>query len=154
MWEFISSQRVCDLVVTFSSPLEACRAILAESYRLWLQFDVRTDDITMILAWLDSDTAGPAPRPASADEKRKYELLLEAGHLLRLGRHLLLQLTQPVGRARVLLTVLCVPPMAMPRWRALSRPWAPQPTGSPHMLFDFISFASLLSHLLSIRHKT
>ena len=31
VWEFISSQRVVDMVMGFSSPLEACRAVVAES---------------------------------------------------------------------------------------------------------------------------
>ena len=29
------------MVPRFSDPFEACRAIIAESYRLWLQHDVR-----------------------------------------------------------------------------------------------------------------
>lgn len=79
VWEFITSQEVVDKVVRFESPLEACRAIVAESYRRWLQFDVRTDDITIILGWLDSDEGGAAPREASDEEIRRYEELRKAG---------------------------------------------------------------------------
>jgi cGMP-dependent protein kinase 2 len=57
VWEFLSSQTVVDMVGQVwhegGEPLAACRAVVAESYRLWLQFDVRTDDITMILAFID-----------------------------------------------------------------------------------------------------
>ena len=67
------------MVMGFSSPVEGCRAVVAESYRLWLQFDVRTDDITMILALLDHATHGRAPRPAPEEEIHQYELLVEAG---------------------------------------------------------------------------
>ena len=68
VWEFLSSQRVVDMVLRFTSPLEACHAVVAESYRLWLQYDVRTDDITMILAWLDHEYKGAAPRAPSEEE--------------------------------------------------------------------------------------
>ena len=40
---------------------------------------VRTDDITMILAFLDHETHGRAPRPAPEEEINQYELLVEAG---------------------------------------------------------------------------
>ena len=33
--------------------VHACRAIISESYRLWLQYETRTDDITMILGFID-----------------------------------------------------------------------------------------------------
>lgn len=49
VFEFLSSQAVVDMVSKFSDPLEACKHVVAEAYRLWLQFDERTDDITMIL---------------------------------------------------------------------------------------------------------
>ena len=53
VWEFLTNQAVCDIVGRFDVPLDACRATVAEAYRLWLQFDVRTDDITMLLAFID-----------------------------------------------------------------------------------------------------
>ena len=42
------------MILKFTDPLDACRAVVAESYRLWLQYEVRTDDITMILAFIDT----------------------------------------------------------------------------------------------------
>ena len=64
VWEFLTNQSVTDMVLKFDDPLEACRAVVAESYRLWLQYEVRTDDITMIMAFLDwsedDGTADPA----------------------------------------------------------------------------------------------
>ena len=53
VWEFLTNQSVADLVIKFTDPLAACRAVVAESYRLWLQYDNRTDDITMILAFIE-----------------------------------------------------------------------------------------------------
>ena len=53
VWEFLTNQAVCNMVALHEDPLAASRAVVAESYRLWLQFDVRTDDITMILTFID-----------------------------------------------------------------------------------------------------
>jgi CRP-like cAMP-binding protein/serine/threonine protein phosphatase PrpC len=71
VWEFLTNQSVTDMVLKFDDPLEACRAVVAESYRLWLQYEVRTDDITMIMAFLDWDEAGPDPGAAAADPRRR-----------------------------------------------------------------------------------
>ncbi|GAX81252.1 hypothetical protein CEUSTIGMA_g8684.t1 [Chlamydomonas eustigma] len=49
VWEFLSSQSVVDMVSKFDDPQEACFSVVAESYRLWLQHETRTDDITMIV---------------------------------------------------------------------------------------------------------
>ena len=37
VWEFLTNQTVVDMIGKFDEPLDACRAIVAESYRLWLQ---------------------------------------------------------------------------------------------------------------------
>lgn len=39
-------------VSKFEDPHEACLSVVAESYRLWLQHETRTDDITMIVLQL------------------------------------------------------------------------------------------------------
>jgi CRP-like cAMP-binding protein/serine/threonine protein phosphatase PrpC len=49
VFEFLSSQAVVDMVAKFKDPRDACAAIVAESYRLWLQYETRTDDITIIV---------------------------------------------------------------------------------------------------------
>eukprot|EP01018_Ginkgo_biloba_P033871 Gb_14360 [translate_table: standard] len=49
VFEFLSSQAVIDMVAKFKDPRDACAAIVAESYRLWLQYETRTDDITIIV---------------------------------------------------------------------------------------------------------
>ncbi len=36
-------------VSKFDDPHEACLSVVAESYRLWLQHETRTDDITMVV---------------------------------------------------------------------------------------------------------
>ena len=56
VWEFITSQDVINMAAQFQDPLAAARAIVVESYRRWMQFDVRTDDITAVVAYLDQSS--------------------------------------------------------------------------------------------------
>uniref|UniRef100_A0A0C9RNT7 protein-serine/threonine phosphatase n=1 Tax=Wollemia nobilis TaxID=56998 RepID=A0A0C9RNT7_9CONI len=49
VFEFLSSQAVVDMVAKFKDPRDACAAVVAESYKLWLQYETRTDDITIIV---------------------------------------------------------------------------------------------------------
>lgn len=48
VWEFLTNQSVTDMILKFSDPLEACRAVVAESYRLWLQYEVATPSLCSI----------------------------------------------------------------------------------------------------------
>ncbi|KAK6944938.1 PPM-type phosphatase-like domain, partial [Dillenia turbinata] len=59
VFEFLSSQTVVEMVAKFHDPRDACAAIVAESYRLWLQYETRTDDITVIVVHVNGliDTA-------------------------------------------------------------------------------------------------
>ncbi|XP_026658591.2 protein phosphatase 2C and cyclic nucleotide-binding/kinase domain-containing protein isoform X3 [Phoenix dactylifera] len=56
VFEFLSSQTVVDMVAKFKDPRDACTAIVAESYRLWLQYETRTDDITIIVVHINGLT--------------------------------------------------------------------------------------------------
>lgn len=40
----------------FKDPRDACAAVVAESYRLWLQYETRTDDITIIVVHINGLT--------------------------------------------------------------------------------------------------
>ena len=40
----------CSQVSKYDDPQEAAIAVVVEAYRLWLQYEVRTDDITIIVA--------------------------------------------------------------------------------------------------------
>lgn len=53
VFEFITSQGVVDMVAKYASPVEAAKHVVAEAYRLWLTYDDRTDDITMIIINFD-----------------------------------------------------------------------------------------------------
>ncbi|KAM5547617.1 protein phosphatase 2C and cyclic nucleotide-binding/kinase domain-containing protein [Rosa sericea] len=68
VFEFISSQTVVDMVAKYKDPRDACAAIVAESYKLWLQYETRTDDITVIVVHVDGLTAtavGQSVHPGS-----------------------------------------------------------------------------------------
>ncbi|KAM0869882.1 hypothetical protein ACQ4PT_040389 [Festuca glaucescens] len=56
VFEFLSSQTVVDMIAKYKDPRDACAAIVAESYRLWLQYETRTDDITIILVHINGLT--------------------------------------------------------------------------------------------------
>uniref|UniRef100_M4BCA0 protein-serine/threonine phosphatase n=1 Tax=Hyaloperonospora arabidopsidis (strain Emoy2) TaxID=559515 RepID=M4BCA0_HYAAE len=56
VFEFLTSQNVVDIVKQFENPSEACHALVEEAYNRWLQFEVRTDDITAICIFLDGVT--------------------------------------------------------------------------------------------------
>ncbi|KAL1358419.1 hypothetical protein HN51_003693 [Arachis hypogaea] len=49
IFEFLSSQTVVDMAASYSDPRDACAAIAGESYKLWLEHENRTDDITIII---------------------------------------------------------------------------------------------------------
>ncbi|XP_057759820.1 protein phosphatase 2C and cyclic nucleotide-binding/kinase domain-containing protein isoform X1 [Arachis stenosperma] len=70
VFEFISSQTVVDMVAKFKDPRDACAAIVAESYRLWLQYETRTDDITIIIVHINGLT-----EPGVGQEKTYGESL-------------------------------------------------------------------------------
>lgn len=40
----------CLQVSKYDDPQEAAIAVVVEAYRLWLQYEIRTDDITIIIA--------------------------------------------------------------------------------------------------------
>lgn len=47
---------LCFQVAKYKDPQDACAAIVAESYRLWLQYETRTDDITVIVVHINELT--------------------------------------------------------------------------------------------------
>ncbi|KAK4283581.1 hypothetical protein QN277_000517 [Acacia crassicarpa] len=49
IFEFLSSQTVVNMAASYTDPGEACAAIAGEAYRLWLEHENRTDDITIII---------------------------------------------------------------------------------------------------------
>jgi serine/threonine protein phosphatase PrpC/CRP-like cAMP-binding protein len=56
IFEFLTNQSVVDICAKFSDPLEACKAVVSESYNLWVQYELRTDDITIICMFVEPIT--------------------------------------------------------------------------------------------------
>jgi len=75
VWEFLTNQTVLNMVAAYKSPLKACKAVVNEAYKLWLQYDVRTDDITMTAIYLE-DMGGLAQ--AHDDEVKRLQVEAEA----------------------------------------------------------------------------
>ena len=42
-------------------PIEAAKFIVAEAYRLWLEYDERTDDISIIIIYFSEMNEAPRP---------------------------------------------------------------------------------------------
>nr|GMC58834.1 protein phosphatase 2C and cyclic nucleotide-binding/kinase domain-containing protein [Ipomoea batatas] len=80
VFEFLSSQTVVDMVSMYKDPRDACAAIVAESYRLWLQYETRTDDITVIVVHINglTDAAGVEPKSYEAVLRHPLPQVVEA----------------------------------------------------------------------------
>jgi len=63
VFEFLTNQAVVDIVKQYSDPLAACEKVVAESYRLWLHYELRTDDITIICIYLDHMNTNETSKP-------------------------------------------------------------------------------------------
>lgn len=63
VWEFLTNKAVVEMVSQYSDPAEACHAVVAMSYKLWLEREERSDDITMIVIYVNgsAEEFGPAP---------------------------------------------------------------------------------------------
>lgn len=68
---------------------QGARAIVAEAYRLWLQYEVRTDDITIILMFLDwkEDGLGDMPPPNGSPGDRRRSMFGGGDDRRRLSSH-------------------------------------------------------------------
>ena len=74
VFEFLTNQQVVDICSGFYDPLEACRKVVSEAYKQWLHYELRTDDITIIVLFLECDKEASA-----GDYKNTVELLSMAG---------------------------------------------------------------------------
>lgn len=88
VFEFLSSQTVVDMVAKFTDPYEAARALVTESYKLWLHYEVRTDDITCIVIFLeypDGDSEPVVSSMGQASATEKGGSLVYTDDIMRLG---------------------------------------------------------------------
>jgi len=52
IFEFLTNQQVIDICAESNNPMHACSRLLEESYKQWLVYELRTDDITCIVMFL------------------------------------------------------------------------------------------------------
>jgi serine/threonine protein phosphatase PrpC len=71
IFEFLTNQDVIDMCSASESPLEACEMLTRAAYDQWLKYERRTDDISVIVCFLESDYQ------PSEDEKGTTEELTE-----------------------------------------------------------------------------
>lgn len=71
VFEFISNQMCMDIVAACGEPLAACHALIQEAYKLWLQFDTRTDDITATVLRLRR-ASNPLEQPIVRQSGQQY----------------------------------------------------------------------------------
>lgn len=53
VFEFLTNQMTADMIRSHEDLLSVCRAVVEVSYGLWLQYEYRTDDITIVLIAID-----------------------------------------------------------------------------------------------------
>jgi serine/threonine protein phosphatase PrpC len=71
IFEFLTNQNVIDMCSASGSPLEACEMLTRAAYDQWLKHERRTDDITVIVCFLESNYQ------PSEDEKGTTEELTQ-----------------------------------------------------------------------------
>ena len=58
IFEFITTKSCVETAMLYDDPLEACKALVGESYKLWIEREDRADDITIILAYIEPPGVG------------------------------------------------------------------------------------------------
>jgi serine/threonine protein phosphatase PrpC len=67
VFEFLTNQMVADLILSKPDIFTACKAVVQQAYELWLRYEVRTDDITIIIIELQYDGCKSPFRTYSVD---------------------------------------------------------------------------------------
>lgn len=78
VFEFITSQNVIDAISKFKNILDAAKHVCSEAYRLWLTYDDRTDDITIIIIEVSQFVANVGARVSTISELRNPNMVLES----------------------------------------------------------------------------
>eukprot|EP00604_Paraphysomonas_vestita_P004029 CAMPEP_0174824050 /NCGR_PEP_ID=MMETSP1107-20130205/30127_1 /TAXON_ID=36770 /ORGANISM="Paraphysomonas vestita, Strain GFlagA" /LENGTH=456 /DNA_ID=CAMNT_0016049263 /DNA_START=490 /DNA_END=1857 /DNA_ORIENTATION=+ len=70
VFEFLTSQSVVDAIAKFPNPLDAAKHVVSEAYRLWLTYDDRTDDISIIILCFDNIVERNDVSPAKQQQRK------------------------------------------------------------------------------------
>jgi CRP-like cAMP-binding protein/serine/threonine protein phosphatase PrpC len=79
VFEFLTNQMTADVITTHDDLLCVCRAVVEMSYGLWLQYEYRTDDITIILIAIDRVTQRPGKTTVLTSQLSAKRLVVEPG---------------------------------------------------------------------------
>lgn len=74
VYEFLTSEAVANIISQFEDLHEGCSAVVQEAYRLWLQFETRTDDITIVALAFEGLPQKPHEIKRAPSEKRTRPL--------------------------------------------------------------------------------
>jgi serine/threonine protein phosphatase PrpC len=74
IFEFLTNQEVIDVCVGCATPLQACEKLVKMAYDQWLVYENRTDDITVIVCFLDC----VKPPPTDGSEGTTEDLVVLA----------------------------------------------------------------------------
>lgn len=55
VWEFLSSQTVVEIVAESRTPDAAAKALVDAAYKAWLTKEMRTDDISVVVVFMNYD---------------------------------------------------------------------------------------------------
>jgi hypothetical protein len=66
VFEFLTNQMVAEIIARYADPLDACKAVVQTAYEMWLQYEVRTDDISIIALYVDDI------KPANFDNSSSF----------------------------------------------------------------------------------
>mmetsp|Transcript_18550 Transcript_18550/g.29120 ORF Transcript_18550/g.29120 Transcript_18550/m.29120 type:complete len:502 (-) Transcript_18550:7-1512(-) len=82
VFEFLTNQRMVDICAACDDPLHACTKLLEASYEQWLNYELRTDDISCIVLFLQNGIADDIAEVTrimnNAKDGRKIKTIAEA----------------------------------------------------------------------------
>ena len=66
VFEFLTNQMVMDLILSQKNIFEGCKSVVASAYDLWLRYEVRTDDITIVIISINNEDVIKSPLRADS----------------------------------------------------------------------------------------
>ncbi|CAN0123777.1 unnamed protein product, partial [Ectocarpus sp. 8 AP-2014] len=83
VFEFITSNKVMEAVERFTDPLSAAKHIVQDAFRTWLRYEVRTDDITIIVMFIEDFQEGDLLEDGMATPKVRRQTATFIGESVR-----------------------------------------------------------------------
>lgn len=74
IFEFMTNQEVMDMSISCGTPRKACQCLVEAAYKLWMKYEPRSDDITVIVCYLKCSK----PVSAAEDWEETTESLVQS----------------------------------------------------------------------------